>query len=226
MRLVYVSTAVLPSLSNNDIAAFDARNRAQGITGTLLFLEATGTYVQTLEGPVEDVTRLWDTLSIDHRHHSVRVVYTETSVGTWRSCLRYVAVPRVQPNPTVVVWALDDVALVRKLTTRLLSSLVGNIQYAVHGATDDEIQGFARNVMLAVPPVHVVILDNVLSSPTHSAPTIYGLDVAQELMTSGFTGTIIMSSANTLVHPFVDMPKDMSFVLKRQLLATILSSFV
>lgn len=122
----------------------------------------------------------------------------------------------------MVVRALDDVALVRRLMTRLLTSMPGNIEFKVTGATDAEIESFVHDVMSTSPSVDVVILDNVLSSPTHSAPTVYGLDLADELRTRGFGGVIVISSANDLVHAHVNMPKDAAFSCKQALLRGVL----
>ena len=118
----------------------------------------------------------------------------------------------------MVVWALDDVELVRRMKVRLLASIPGNIGYCVQGGTDQEIKQFASMVLLASPAVDIVILDNILTSPTHSAPTVYGLDIANALVRDGFLGMIVMSSANELVHEYMDMPKGLPFAAKRKIL--------
>jgi hypothetical protein len=237
---MYLSIAVLPPINSNDITSFEYMNKSQGISGILIFIESAGLYVQTLDGPEDRILSLWESICRDTRHRSPRIVYTKSSVGTWKAsmdALSFVSIPTQsaplsqnlsmitpsRPTSPITIWALDDVALIRKLTGRLLTSLPGSIQYKVCGVSDHEINRFVHSVLVASPPVQVVILDNILSSPTHSAPTIYGLDIARELTTSGFMGTIIMSSANDLTHPYVNMPKDMSFTAKRQLLVSILS---
>jgi hypothetical protein len=117
-------------------------------------------------------------------------------------------------NSKIVIYALDDVDMVRRLITRMLSSLVGNIEYRVRGKTDKQVRRFTNDVIEASPPVDIVILDNILSSRTQSVPTVYGLDIASELVQRGFSGRIVMSSGDDLIHCYTNMPKDDPFSTK------------
>jgi len=228
-RLMYISTTTQTPLSAEDISRFEDHNRTKGITGMLVHVESKQLYIHMIEGTSVAVLDLWVSIQKDTRHNNIQIVYAN-AVPCPRQHpmhpIRYItcnapAAPVVQrvPTPRVVIWALDDVALVRRMLLRVLSSIPGgNIDHRVMGSTDEEISEFTHRVMHASPPVDIVILDNVLSSPTQSTQTIYGLDVAASLVLRGFEGAIVMSSSNDLVHTYIDMPKGETFASKRQTL--------
>ncbi|NEV60722.1 EAL domain-containing protein [Thiorhodococcus minor] len=74
--LLYVSVASEPM---SDRALSDllqgsrAKNRSQGITGFLLYLN--GSFLQVLEGSRQQVQTLVETIAKDPRHHSIRTLY-------------------------------------------------------------------------------------------------------------------------------------------------------
>ena len=245
MRIVYISRIVGDPLEPSMIATFEKHNRSVGITGTLVMIESLGTYIHTLEGPLHAVHTLWGAIMRDARHHTVRVVYTTQFTSTEHSpqaSLQYKrltifdeqkqksftadvnSVIKAGQNIRVIIHAIDDMALVRRLMVRLLSSIPGNVEYHVKGATDKEIGQFIDNVMTARPPVDIVIMDNVLTSPTHSAPTVYGLDMAADLVLRGYAGEIIISSANELEHDYINMAKGTTVAVKKKLLQRVLKN--
>ena len=57
------------------LAAAQSRNRAEGLTGVLLY--DRGVYFQWLEGPTEELARVWNSISRDSRHHHVTILRDE-----------------------------------------------------------------------------------------------------------------------------------------------------
>lgn len=86
--LSYSSRAVAP-LNECDLARLEsdasARNRAEGLTG--LFVYDDGHFFQWLEGPVEGLTRIWDSVRRDKRHTDIRVSHIQPTparvFGDW-----------------------------------------------------------------------------------------------------------------------------------------------
>ena len=78
LSLVYVSSAT-ELLSSDELVALleqsRAANEGRGITGMLLYRD--GNILQCLEGPEDDVRRLYDTISRDPRHDGVIVLVEE-----------------------------------------------------------------------------------------------------------------------------------------------------
>lgn len=76
--LVYRSVAVSPPTEyelENLLRDCQARNKAQGLTGFLLY--ERGTYFQWLEGPQESLNRVWRSIARDPRHRDVKVLRDE-----------------------------------------------------------------------------------------------------------------------------------------------------
>lgn len=75
-HLGYVSTETQP-LNNDDLAALlrDARrrNEALGLTGLLLHREDS--FFQILEGEAESVHQVFESISNDHRHGRIKVLF-------------------------------------------------------------------------------------------------------------------------------------------------------
>jgi hypothetical protein len=77
--LMYQSRAVAP-LSEPDlhrlIAASQARNRKEGVTGLLIYDQ--GRFMQWLEGPTQGVGRVWQSISQDRRHTDIALLGEST----------------------------------------------------------------------------------------------------------------------------------------------------
>ncbi len=78
VALIYVSvsTLKLPGEAGEVDAIVDwslGRNRAQGVTGALVFTEKR--FAQYLEGPAESVDALMDSIARDPRHRELDVVF-------------------------------------------------------------------------------------------------------------------------------------------------------
>lgn len=86
--LTYSSRAVTP-LTERDLTRLEsdasARNRAEKLTG--LFVYDDGHFFQWLEGPVEGLTRVWDSVRRDPRHTDIRVSHIQPTparvFGEW-----------------------------------------------------------------------------------------------------------------------------------------------
>jgi hypothetical protein len=76
--LTYRSRAVAP-MSESDLYTLaqtaQARNRAEGITGVVIYDE--GQFFQWLEGPEDGLARVWDSVSRDPRHTDIEVLGKE-----------------------------------------------------------------------------------------------------------------------------------------------------
>src|SRR5688572_26289250 len=87
-QLIYVSAAAR-SLSDPEVAQLlrssRRRNLARGLTGMLLFHE--GSFIQVLEGPKQEVLRLYARIERDPRHLNPRVLQRgeidQRSFHTW-----------------------------------------------------------------------------------------------------------------------------------------------
>jgi hypothetical protein len=81
-RLIYVSTAS-DSLAKEDVEAILATARRENadhdVTGMLLY-DSTS-FLQLLEGPQEGVSRIFDSICEDDRHHNVVVIQRQTDVA-------------------------------------------------------------------------------------------------------------------------------------------------
>lgn len=71
-RIIYLSSG-LKDLTSSDVKEILAKakenNRAKNITGILLYLDKN--FIQVLEGEKEDVIKLYQKISLDHRHKNV-----------------------------------------------------------------------------------------------------------------------------------------------------------
>lgn len=87
-QLVYTSAATTP-FTNKDLAKLlkhsRRRNHLCSISGILLY--DSGSFLQLLEGPEENVEVLFRTISRDPRHHSTRLLHrksiTKPEFGQW-----------------------------------------------------------------------------------------------------------------------------------------------
>lgn len=76
-QLIYTSTAVKPfSDSELDELLVLARsyNRAHSITGILLY-DGDTSFIQALEGPGDEVNKLYDSIKTDARHKNLDVIH-------------------------------------------------------------------------------------------------------------------------------------------------------
>jgi hypothetical protein len=71
-RIIYLSSG-LKDLTSTDVKEILAKakenNRAKNITGILLYLDKN--FIQVLEGEKEEVIKLYQKISLDHRHKNV-----------------------------------------------------------------------------------------------------------------------------------------------------------
>jgi hypothetical protein len=71
-RIIYLSSG-LKDLTSSDVKEILAKakenNRAKNITGILLYLDKN--FIQVLEGKKEEVIKLYQKISLDHRHKNV-----------------------------------------------------------------------------------------------------------------------------------------------------------
>lgn len=78
-HLVYTSSATI-SFKNIDVLNLlkgcRARNRQQGITGMLIYIE--GNFIEALEGEETLVKSLFDEIRKDSRHHDLTILFEET----------------------------------------------------------------------------------------------------------------------------------------------------
>jgi hypothetical protein len=83
LRLTYISnTYSKDTLTPDDLIRFGTYNRTNRITGLLVYIDALGLYIQTIEGPPDDVMTLFTSIERDNRHHSLKVL--ERSIGLRR----------------------------------------------------------------------------------------------------------------------------------------------
>ena len=83
LRITYMSRmqesrVVTPA----DMVRFVQKNKTNHITGLLVRIDELGMYIQSLEGPPEQVTALLATIIADPRHQSVQL--TDQTVGPRR----------------------------------------------------------------------------------------------------------------------------------------------
>ncbi|WP_421784974.1 BLUF domain-containing protein [Hyphobacterium sp.] len=96
-RLIYISTAksgVTKKDVENILATARRVNAERGITGMLLY-DSTS-FMQLLEGPQDNVSKTFDEICRDGRHHNVVLIMRQTGV------------PRQFPNWTMGYSLLDD----------------------------------------------------------------------------------------------------------------------
>jgi hypothetical protein len=71
-RIIYLSSG-LKDLTSTDVKEILVKakenNRAKNITGILLYLDKN--FIQVLEGEKEEVIKLYEKISLDHRHKNV-----------------------------------------------------------------------------------------------------------------------------------------------------------
>ncbi len=71
-RIIYLSSG-LNDLTSSDVKEILVKakdnNRAKNITGVLLYLDKN--FIQVLEGEKEDIIKLYQKISLDHRHKNV-----------------------------------------------------------------------------------------------------------------------------------------------------------
>jgi hypothetical protein len=125
---------------------------------------------------------------------------------------------------TTRVYILEDSELIQHLLLLVLRRVPGMAQVVMRGLTDEEISTFSAEVISASPDL--VILDQILVSPSKTRKTVLGTDVAAELRKGGFKGLVIMSSANDSLPPgeYSLMPKGLSAKRKVRYLDQLLSA--
>jgi hypothetical protein len=109
-RVFYCSRQTAEAAANLDvvvqqiIAASIRRNRSVGLTGLLLTVQ--GSFIQALEGDVDAVRETYARISMDSRHHDLRIVSQGAAdrrlFGDWDMCARSLA-----PSDTAIVEVLD-----------------------------------------------------------------------------------------------------------------------
>eukprot|EP00667_Euglena_gracilis_P029906 EG_transcript_40355 len=92
------------------------------------------------------------------------------------------------------VYCLDDSELARRLLLHCLQVHLPQAKPRVFGATVDEIEHFISAALL---DADIVILDQHLE---YGSTALYGTDVVARLLENGFTGFVVMRSANSDDH--------------------------
>ena len=92
------------------------------------------------------------------------------------------------------VAALDDDDVIRLIDKKMYASL--GFEAVVLGKNREEIAGFPEYVCAMCPPPHLVVLDQNLNPPTSGERYILGTQLIAPLRAAGFTGKIVIKSAN------------------------------
>jgi hypothetical protein len=110
-RLFYRSRQRLPAAADLDvevrriIAASIRRNRSIGLTGLLLTVQ--GHFIQALEGDLDAVRATYARISLDPRHHDLRIISQGPAMqrlfGEWNMCARALA-----PSDQAILDVLDS----------------------------------------------------------------------------------------------------------------------
>eukprot|EP00667_Euglena_gracilis_P004281 EG_transcript_4303 len=98
------------------------------------------------------------------------------------------------PSAGLHVYCLDDSEMARRLLLHCLQVHLHQAKPRVFGATVDEVDGFVSAALL---DADIVILDQHLEYDT---ATMFGTDVVRRLLENGFTGFVVMRSANSDDH--------------------------
>ncbi len=143
-RLSYVSRFSRP-LTRDEITRLtnesEERNRELGVTGMLL--SSGGIFYQVLEGPADEVDRLFQKIAADPRHKDVLVLASQEQVEdrqfpSWamkKVDLDEAAVARLEPIKAL----LEAIVVQRETMQRLMRLLSRSVWYELMGQDPPEL---------------------------------------------------------------------------------------